>query len=53
MPIVTYFISYVYRERTERTILRSAEHCKYTHFSMNSCIVGHEEREEEEKTCKR
>lgn len=45
MPIVTYFISYVWR--TVRTILRSVEHCKYTHFSMYSCIEGHHKDEEE------
>lgn len=47
MPIVTYFISYVWR--TVRTILRSVEHCKYTHFSMYSCIEGHHKDEEEKK----
>lgn len=52
MPIVTYFISYVWT--TMRTILHSVEHCKYTHFSMYSCIEGHDQTEEqEEKTCKR
>lgn len=55
MPIVTYFILYVWR--TVCTILHSVEHCKYTHFSMYSCEEGHadddDDDDEEEKTCKR